>query len=121
MAALENGLGAAQTNAAEAKSSAQTALSSKPYKTGSYTGTGDDKTQAINLGFRPSFVIVTGQKPALSSGDGNLHLYSGMSGGGVLYDCLIIGGSGFSVTQSKISTYPLLNSSGRKYDYIAFK
>lgn len=110
----------AKATANAAKAAADSALASKPYVTGSYTGTGKDMT--ITLGFRPSFVIVSGMEG--SSGNHTTEPYDhafGMTGGNALKTRLDITNTGFIVRYFNTTAYPLLVERGQVYDYIAFK
>lgn len=129
MSALETGLTNAQAAADSARSAASSAASTaqsaanaarqKPYAVGSYTGTGQDVT--INLGFRPSFVIVSGCK---ESADQNslqpFSRYGCVAGGNILPNTFTFTSSGFVVHAGQ-TRCPRMGESGRVYDYIAFK
>ena len=135
---IDSGLAAtAQTAVNAAKSAASTAQSAAdaaqstadaarqeaaalPYAVGTYTGTG--ATLSIKLGFRPSFVIITGAASSTVSDyvDGR---YFGATGGHTLPTRCKLTATGFSVyPQDQINgNYPSFNYVNRVYDYIAFK
>ena len=107
----------AQTMAQKITSAAYTP-SNKPYKVGSYTG--NDKAQTINVGFRPSFLIISG---AIVDAPGNTPTfftnYTCITAGNVLSSRVTFTDNGFTVTG--VGGSPNLSWSGRAYDYIAFK
>ncbi|MCI9445374.1 MAG: hypothetical protein HFF69_11785 [Oscillospiraceae bacterium] len=121
----------ARTAASSAKSAAdaaqstanaaQSAASEKPYVVGRYTGTSSQ--QAIALGFKPSFLIISGAAAAVDPASVDSMAFSGMTAGKTLFTRCGLTASGFSVygkSQSNPS-YPDLNEPGRVYEYIAFK
>ena len=110
----------AQSAANSAQSTANTALSSKPYATGTYTGTGADIT--INVGFRPSFVIINGMTDGLDMSQLSHFGYcsAATSGLGPLNTHVQFTSTGISVLYNK-GRLPKLSDSGRFYEYIAFK
>ena len=115
---------AAQSVATTAKQTADAAFSPSqmPYVTGSYQGTGGART--IELGFRPSFVIVSGMKTIQHGSPlDELACYFGASGGYAVSSKLQITDTGFTLHQQDVSYgyYPYLNAPSRWYDYIAFK
>lgn len=136
MASLENGLtsnkakaeagveeakaiaNSAKVTANAAKSAADTALASKPYVVGSYVGTG--AARSIYLGFRPSFVIISGMEHHIGNSPTTFTNYTVMTGGHVMTDEIWFTDTGFTVSES-IGWAPLLSISDRTYDYIAFK
>ena len=136
MASLENGLtsnkakaeagveeakaiaNSAKVTANAAKSAADTALASKPYVVGSYVGTG--AARSIYLGFRPSFVIISGMEHHIGNRPEAFTNYTVMTGGNVMTGEIQFTNTGFTVSES-IGWAPLLSISDRTYDYIAFK
>ena len=105
-----------------AKTTADTALAAKPYVVGSYTGTGAEMT--INLGFRPSFVIVSGLRETMATNSTtDFDRYFGMSAGNIMTHRLAFTDKGFVVFPSNLLNYyyPDYTDKGRRYDYIAFK
>ena len=136
MANLESGIDTARGEAAEAqaeansakvvantaKATADTALASKPYVAGSYVGAGTEQT--IHLGFRPSFLIVSGLKETMATNTTtDFDRFFGMSGGNIMTHRLAFTESGFKVFPSNALNYyyPDFSDNGRRYDYIAFK
>jgi len=127
MANIESGLNAAatkadsaQSTASSAYSAAHSALSSKPYATGTYTGTGANLT--INVGFRPSFVFITSLK---SVGMSDLVSKFGVcscatTGNGNIAKSIQMTANGFTVYGGS-GVMPILSDSGLLYEYIAFK
>lgn len=115
---------AANTTAGAAQNTAQTAASmaaQKPYAVGTYTGTGSDMT--IEVGFQPSFVIVSGLKNYTDANTDEYACYCVMTGGNTIQGRIEFTDSGF-VLKTKASsgyTYPDLNKYGRVYDFIAFR
>ena len=133
MASMESGMtraegkadaAAAAANAAKqtadtAKQGADNAYSpgNKPYRAGSYTGTGAD--MEFNLGFRPSCVIISGIG---THGGGNAAYvanYFGMTCGETLTSRIRLTDTGFVAIAG--STAPALAFGGITYDYIAFQ
>lgn len=105
-----------KVNAADVKASA------KPYVTGHYTGDGTVRT--ITLGFRPSFVIVSGQQAV--GDDSNYAPFArtiGFTGGNVITERIEITDNGFTVYPLDFEHlfFPMLNQPDWPYDYIAFK
>ena len=139
MSNIETGIDTARTEAADAqaeaasakvvantaKNTADAALAQKAYVTGTYTGTGAEKS--INLGFRPSFVIISGMHSVLGASNvSNYVQHFAMTGGNILTDRVRFTNTGFIVypaaesSDSFYQRYPDLAAS-RTYDYIAFK
>ena len=128
---IENGLtktaaaaNAAKTDAAQAKQTAGNAYSSsnKPYVMGTYTGTGE--YLAIDVGFRPSILIISGLRDTLSAlGTEYFMDYACIATWNSYPRGLIITDTGFAAKARTASeTYtPFFTASGRKYTYIAFK
>lgn len=116
---LETGISKAQKTADAAKSLGSAAFSpdQMPYVTGSYNGNGG--TLTVEVGFRPSFVIISGMD--LSVKDSFYFIqYTGISGGRKLGNCITMTDTGFTVTAPSGQSIPNLNSE-RQYDYIAFR
>ena len=124
---------AARADASEAKQTADSAHSiaqqitnaaytppNKPYKVGSYVGNGSSMT--VNLGFRPSFVVISGMEgsPSTSHYDTYDH-YFAMTAGNVLQGRVDFTSSGFVAHAYNSTIYPNMSEQGRRYDYIAFK
>ena len=102
MAAIEEGLGAA---------------GALPYAVGSYTGNG--ATQTIELGFRPRFVVITGQEIGSSTSTA-LVGYIAFSGGPQISSVLTFEENGFTVTITA-QICPMINNNGRIFSYLAFR
>ena len=111
-----------KANAAQAAASSAYSPDNKPYVTGSYTGA--IGSAAINLPFRPSFLIISGMKPGDSQSDmSQFDRYFAMVSGAQMKARVQIISTGFAVFPKPTSGcyYPDLNEPGRTYDYIAFK
>ena len=87
------------------------------YVVGSYTGSGNPVT--VELGFRPSFVIISGRTESTSTGSTALSRYEAFSAGNILKNQLEFTDTGF-IAKSKDNYYPDLDHH-MVYDYIAFK
>ena len=109
---------AAKTTADTAKSTADAARAAKPYVTGSYIGRAAD--QSIRCGFRPSFVIVAGVEQHADNETWMHTNYVAMSGGYVMSTLFTFTDTGF-IVNSTYGRFPNMVSSGRTYDYIAFR
>lgn len=134
IAAAKAAADTAKTTAETAQSAAETAQSSadavanaytpnnKPYVVGSFTGNGSEMT--ITLGFRPSFLIITGQhdnRDAMSVRD--FAYDSGITGENNLTKRLQLTDTGFILKEksSENYSYPDFTEAYRKYEYIAFR
>ena len=99
------------------------AASQKPYVVGTYTGTGE--TIDIELGFRPSFLIVSGMKETRSPNSTEEYDRSfAMTGGHIkMSQRLKILDTGFRAFGGSVDfyRYPAFSDPERVYDYIAFK
>ena len=120
MANLENGLSPAASAAGSANQAAAQAYTpdNKPYVVGTYVGTG--RTMSIELGFRPSFLIISGaveNYPATVE----THAASGIqTAGNVLKRAVTFTDTGFTINKYPSTEYPRLLDS-KTYDYIAFR
>ena len=94
----------------------------KPYVVGTYTGTfGGNGSKAFELGFRPSFLIISGTVPSSNgSGGASQYGYFLITGGNTCSDLITFTNTGFTVKQIS-GTFPLLLYHERTYDYIAFR
>ena len=92
--------------------------SNKPYVVGSYTGTGQEMT--INLGFRPSFLIISGAEITYPASTSALSVYNLFTGGNILPECVSFTDKGFTLHKVESNISPKLIAA-RKYDYIAFR
>ena len=111
---------AARSAANTAQSTASTALSSKPYAIGTYTGTGADIT--INVGFRPSFIIISGLEDFNDLSQlSHFGAYACATGGKTTAGAHIqFNSTSFTILYSH-NRHPRLTENGRLYEYIAFK
>ena len=113
-----------QVTAANAKAeNAQTvanAAAQKPYVVGRYVGTGREMT--VTLGFRPSFLIISGVTPSYhtSSAEG-YERYIAFTGGQTVQQRVAFTNTGFVVKPLSGPYYPFLADVDRTYEYIAFK
>ena len=111
MASIESGLDQAGQKA------------EKPYATGSYSGNGG--ANIIEVGFQPSFLIISGMRQSTSQGDTGTfdHYFAATAGGNGLKQRLFLLDDGFIVYPSPYqdAVWPALNELGVVYDYIAFK
>ena len=101
---------------------ANAAANAKPYAVGHYTGTGED--QEISVGFRPSFLIISGMQGTAGGNDRSpYNLYFGMTGGRTLTSRVGFTDTGFTVYPRDLTHlyYPDFSEASRRYDYIAFK
>jgi hypothetical protein len=120
--ALDSGYADAVDKAGHADSIASVAYTpdNKPYVVGSYTGTGKEMT--IELGFRPSFVVISGTEPAGSSSAGRLSGYHLTTGGNNAASVQVtFTDTGFRLTELNNTQYPNLFYANQTYDYIAFR
>ncbi len=94
--------------------------SNKPYVVGTYTGPfGGSGSKTFELGFQPSFLILSGNFSSSSSGPAQYGYYI-ISGGNAHSDMVTFTDTGFTLTQiSGKYPYPLYYE--RTYDYIAFR
>lgn len=115
--AVDSAVKSAQTAAVNAQQTADKALS-LPYATGSYTGNGKDIS--INLGFRPSFLMISGMRSAYVGGAGEYSNYNIMTGGNVVSDRVALTDTGFIAKYFDAGS-PNVAVNGRTYDYIAFR
>ena len=91
----------------------------KPFVTGSYTGNGSSDYRTINLGFRPSAVLISSSTPGAGGGDTVF-----FSSGGVLgrNNEFAFAANGFKVKDGiYTSSNYWLNTTDLVYDYIAFR
>ena len=109
---------AAAQAAAEAVQDAYTP-DNKPYVVGSYTGDGTTNNRAINLGFKPRFLIITGMSRSSNEDDSPLKRFA-LVGPGGSSSIASLTETGFTVINSG-SRYPDLNSNWSSYSYIAFR
>lgn len=106
----------------EAAAAKKTALTYRSYVVGNYVGNGG--TQSINVGFRPSFVIVSGQTASSYSTSIDLAGYFSITGGTNQPGRISFTDTGFTVYPAtgnrEDANYPMMNSLNHNYNYIAF-
>ena len=114
--AAQDAAEAAQSSADAARSTADNAYcpDNKPYVTGQYTCTSSFLN--INLGFKPTLVIVSGDT---DSGDEALWQYSAVIFPNYCAANAGINNNGFDV--GDVGSYPNLAQRNRRYYYIAFR
>ena len=122
---------AAQTAAATAQSAASAAQttanaayspSNKPYVTGSYVGTGSSVT--ITLGFKPSFLIISGMISSTLYADvEDWANFFALCNGTVLSKRVVFTATGFTAKAQGPGAdyYPDLTDEGRTYCYIEYR
>lgn len=121
MNGIDEGIREAQGTANTAQTTANAAYSpnNKPYVVGSYMGNNGTKT--IELGFCPSFLIISGDGGSTSL-VGHYQEYGdhvGLMSADLIYDTVTLTATGFKVVDNSDS-YPCLNEH-RTYIYIAFR
>ena len=113
--------GTAQQTADAAKRTADAAFSPNkmPYRVGSYVGDGSPRT--VYLGFRPSFLVISG---AVEDSSGNsapsFTNYTCVTAGQVISSRVAFTDNGFTVMGTD-GRLPNFSGAGRTYDYIAFR
>ena len=124
--ALDEAVKTVTAAVSKAQSTADTARSEGaelPYVVGSYVGTGAELT--ITLGFRASFLILSGMKESAGSNNTSVFdRYFGMTAGNLPMDHRItLTQTGFTVYPTPTDGYyhPAFSDKGRVYNYIAFK
>ena len=125
---IENGLTRTDAKADSANTKADTAVqianaaaNAKPYAVGHYTATGED--QEISVGFRPSFLIISGMGDTeLPNSDSAWTFYFGLTAGNAVPRRIGFTDRGFIVYQQRADVLrPDYSVRGKVYDYIAFK
>ena len=122
MANIENGLVKTDRDAAQAaQKTADNAYSRNklPYTAGTYMGNGTSTT--VELGYKPSFIIVTGQ---VTVNETNFVRSIIVAIPGIMSTCITFLSNGFSIKHPDSSAnrfYPQLNVQGEEYGYIAFR
>ena len=127
---IDQGIKTAQVTANTAQGTANTAQgvasaaycpTNKPYVVGTYTGSIYGST-TVNLGFRPSFLIISSMEATGLTGWTPLLGYTVITAGGNVTDCVTLTDTGFTTTSLEdVNDYPKLNDSRRTYAYIAFR
>ena len=112
---IDTALDTTAKSTATAQKTADAAWSSDhmPYAVGTFSG-----GQPVNVGFRPSFVIICGAK--VSSGTTWFTAYTAISGGNAFSSAITFTDTGFIVNAVGNNEYPKLDQV-RTYDYIAFR
>lgn len=110
---------AAQSTANSALSKANAAYSPsyKPYVTGTYNGLGPTKSQTISVGFKPMFLIVSGQ----ATDQYGARSYSGLLGDGIFSDVVTLTSTGFTIKAQEGTSREYINEINMKYRYLAFR
>ena len=92
----------------------------KPYTIGSYTGNGN--TITITLGFRPSFLLISGDvgSTSLVSHYQQYGYHVGFVSDAFVYDTITLTDTGFKIVRD-YNNYPQWNEGNHKYIYIAFR
>ena len=125
---IENGLTRTDAKADSANTKADTAVqianaaaNAKPYAVGHYTAIGED--QEISVGFRPSFLILSGMGDTeLPNSDSEWTFYFGLTAGNAVPRRIGFTDRGFIVYQQRADVLrPDYSVRGKVYDYIAFK
>ena len=125
--AAQEAAGTAQAAAEIAQSSADAVADAytpgnQPYAVGSYTGTGDSVT--ITLGFKPSFLIISGMISSTLYADvEDWANFFALCNGTVLSKRVVFTATGFTAKAQGPGAdyYPDLTDEGRTYCYIAFR
>ncbi len=123
-ASIENGLTSTAAEASVAKTTAKAAMAQAnmlPYVTGYYIGNGG--TKSVDIGFKPSFLIITAQEPTLQ---GSIFSTIAILGDQHFSYMVERTGTGFNVIKrtanpGTMPTYPRMNEDGLAYNYIAFR
>ena len=120
MADIDQGIKDAQETANTAQGTATAAYcpTNKPYVVGTYTGTSSNMT--ITLGFKPSFLIISGRQTSYPTGASSMCTYELLTAGNVLTECVTLTDTGFVLYLLADNVYPKLVER-RTYDYIAFR
>lgn len=114
MSNLEAGLTKNRADAAAGIAEAKADAAALPYVIGNYSGRGEDQT--IELGFRPSFLIIA------AGNESGFGFKGGIFGKGVTTSRMKFTDTGFWVrTHSNMDYYPIVNCSGYYFVYIAFR
>ena len=117
---IDQGIKDAQETANTAQGTATAAYcpTNKPYVVGTYTGTSSNMT--ITLGFKPSFLIISGRQTSYPTGASSMCTYELLTAGNVLTECVTLTDTGFVLYLLADNVYPKLVER-RTYDYIAFR
>ena len=119
---IDQGIKDAQETANTAQGTATAAYcpTNKPYVVGTYTGTSSNMT--ITLGFKPSFLIISGRQTSYPHrGIIYVHLRAAHRLYVYLFtECVTLTDTGFTLYALADNVYPKLVER-RTYDYIAFR
>ena len=113
--ALE-GMETAVNTAQETAEAAQDAAEALPYVTGRYTGAGAT-AQSIALGFKPSYLIISGQAGGSDDASKSIGIFNGSN----MSNKVTFTNTGFTVSAQTNDSYPQLNRQYAYYGYIAFR
>ena len=114
-AAIDGGLARAQETADKAQADAQEAAK-LPYVVGNYIGKASE-TQTIDIGFRPSAVLVWGNQSSTNSGP--FYLFTN---GANFFGKIKITDTGFSIlVDPYVNEYPVVNVTQVVYTYLALR
>ena len=118
---IDGGITAAKAAASTAQTTANAAYSpsNKPYVVGTYIGNGGDVT--VTLGFKPSFLIVSGESSTNANSSSSLGMYTVITAGNVQTGSIELTASGFLAHVLANNYAPEMSVRNRKYDYIAFR
>ena len=86
---------------------------------GSYPENGG--TVTVTLGFKPSFLIVSGESSTNANSSSSLGMYTVITAGNVQTGSIELTASGFLAHVLANNNAPEMSVSNRKYDYIAFR
>ena len=110
-----------KADAAQNTANAAYCPTNKPYVVGTYTGNMYGST-TVNLGFRPSFLIISSMETTGLSSWNPLLGYTVITAGENVPECVTLTDTGFTTTALEDGNdYPKLNDTRRTYAYIAFR
>ena len=91
----------------------------RPYVVGEYDGDNNPEWTEVEIGFRPSFVIITYQA---SAPEANIPLFRfALLGTANSGDFAKLTENGFAVRTLHLKVHPQINQQGLTYSYIAFR
>ena len=117
---IDGGIAAAKNAADTAQNTANNAYApeNKPYVIGTYTGSKSPLT--IELGFRPSFLLIAGGVETSNSGSHAKWMVA--TAGNTFSESVTLTDTGFSLSVPRYdTTSPHLVDGSRTYSYIAFR
>ena len=110
----------AKANAAQSAANSAFSATNMPFVVGSYVGQGNEAAH-IGLGFRPSFVIVSGIRESADGFDPAYFVLTAETQNVCRrLEIMPLGFCAYPDGQAGV-TYPRMNELGRTYDYIAFR